>query len=119
MYCKIQMSFLAHTCDTEEALISGTKYRVSDYQLSASSEYPGGAYNHGAEMSRLHHQEIRGQFAGAWCASHPLNIHQWIQVFIIVAFFENATIEYSLESLCVCVCVCFCTITQKENDPGT
>ena len=34
---------------------------------------------------------------------------------------ENATIGYSLESLCVCVCVClcvcvcFCMITQKEN----
>ena len=26
--------------------------------------------------------------------------------FIIVAFLENATIGYSLESLCVCVCVC-------------
>ena len=45
------------------------------------------------------------------------------QSLIIVAFFENATIEYSLESLCVsvfvCVCVCFCTITQKELDLGT
>ena len=58
---------------------------------------------------------------------------------IIVAFFENATIGYSLESVCVCVrvrvcmcvcvcvcvrvcvcvCVCFCTITQKEIDLGT
>ena len=46
---------------------------------------------------------------------------------IIVAFLENATIGYSLESLCVCVCVCvclcvcvfFCTITQKEIDLGT
>ena len=27
---------------------------------------------------------------------------------IIVAFLENATIGYSLESLCVCVCVCVC-----------
>ena len=27
---------------------------------------------------------------------------------IIVAFLENATIGYSLESLCVCVCVCLC-----------
>ena len=25
---------------------------------------------------------------------------------IVVAFLENATIGYSLESLCVCVCVC-------------
>ena len=48
---------------------------------------------------------------------------------VIVAFFENATIEYSSESLCVCVCVCgsvfvcvrvcVCTITQKEIDLGT
>ena len=44
---------------------------------------------------------------------------------IIVAFLENATIGYSLESLfvcvrpCLCVCVCFCTITQKEIDLGT
>ena len=27
---------------------------------------------------------------------------------IIVAFLENATIGYSLESVCVCVCVCPC-----------
>ena len=45
--------------------------------------------------------------------------------FVIVAFLENATIGYSLESLyvcvcvSVCVCVCFCTITQKEIDLGT
>ena len=40
---------------------------------------------------------------------------------VIVAFLENATIGYSLESVCVCVCVCvfFCTITQKEIDLGT
>ena len=39
----------------------------------------------------------------------------------IVAFLENATIEYSLESLCVCVCVfvCFCTITQKNRSRNT
>ena len=27
---------------------------------------------------------------------------------IIVAFLENATIGYSLESVCVCVCMCVC-----------
>ena len=45
---------------------------------------------------------------------------------IIVAFLENASIGYSLKSVCVCVCasmfvcvcVCFCTITQKEIDLG-
>ena len=42
-------------------------------------------------------------------------------ILVIVAFLENATIGYSLESLyvCVCVCACFCTITQKEIDLGT
>ena len=29
-------------------------------------------------------------------------------LFIIVAFLENAPIEYSSESLCVSVCVCVC-----------
>ena len=44
-----------------------------------------------------------------------------ISTLVIVAFLENATIGYSVESLCVClcVCVCFCTITQKEIDLGT
>ena len=31
---------------------------------------------------------------------------------IIVAFLENATIGYSLESLCVCVCVCVCVFAR-------
>ena len=49
-------------------------------------------------------------------------------MFVIITFLENATIEYSLASVCVCVsvfvcvcvgvcvcvCVCFSTITQKE-----
>ena len=35
---------------------------------------------------------------------------------IIVAFLENATIGYSLESLCVCVCVCvFLHDNSKRN----
>ena len=43
-----------------------------------------------------------------------------VKLVIIVAFLENATIGYSLESVCVCVCVFFfCTITQKEIDLGT
>ena len=37
-------------------------------------------------------------------------------LFIIVAFLENATIGYSLESLCVCVCVCvFLHDNSKRN----
>ena len=35
-------------------------------------------------------------------------------VLIIVAFFQNATIGYSLESLCVCVCV-FLHDNSKRN----
>ena len=48
---------------------------------------------------------------------------------IIVAYLQNATNEYTSESLCVsvlvcvymflCVCVCFCTITEKEIDLET
>ena len=35
---------------------------------------------------------------------------------VIVAFLENATIGYSLESLCVCVCVCvFLHDNSKRN----
>ena len=39
----------------------------------------------------------------------------------VVAFLQNATIEYLSESLCVhpCARVCFCTITQKVIDLGT
>ena len=37
--------------------------------------------------------------------------------FIIVAFLENATIGYSLESLCVCVfvCVCVCVFLHDNS----
>ena len=48
-----------------------------------------------------------------------LNIDYISYNIIIVAFLENATIVYSLESVCVFVCVCFCTITQEEIDLGT
>ena len=38
---------------------------------------------------------------------------------IIVAFLENATIGYSLESLCLCVCVCvFLHDNSKRNRSG-
>ena len=36
--------------------------------------------------------------------------------FIIVAFLQNTTIEYSPESVCVSVFPCFCAITQKVID---
>ena len=31
---------------------------------------------------------------------------------VIVAFFENTTIEYSSESLCVCLCLCACVFAR-------
>ena len=34
---------------------------------------------------------------------------------IIVAFLENATIGYSLESLCVCVFVCVCVFLHDNS----
>ena len=33
----------------------------------------------------------------------------------IVAFLENATIGYSLESRCVCVCVCVCVFLHDNS----
>ena len=43
-----------------------------------------------------------------------LFIHKFFYAFIIVAFLENATIGYSLESLCVCLCV-FLHDNSKRN----
>ena len=37
------------------------------------------------------------------------------EIFIIVAFLENATIGYSLESVCVCVCVCVCVFLHDNS----
>ena len=36
-------------------------------------------------------------------------------IIIIDAFLENATIGYSLESLCVCVCVCVCVFLHDNS----
>ena len=36
-------------------------------------------------------------------------------IIFIVAFSENATIRYSLESLCVCVCVCVCVFLHDNS----
>ena len=52
-----------------------------------------------------------------WCirCCKIFKVHDYIRV-IIVAFLENATIRYSLESLCVCVCVCvFLHHNSKRN----
>ena len=38
-----------------------------------------------------------------------------IIIIIIVAFLENATIGYSLESLCVCVCLCVCVFLHDNS----
>ena len=37
------------------------------------------------------------------------------KIIIIVAFLENATIGYSLESLCVCVFVCVCVFLHDNS----
>ena len=37
-----------------------------------------------------------------------VNNEQLSFLFIIVAFLQNATMEYSSESVCGCVCVCVC-----------
>ena len=47
---------------------------------------------------------------------HPFFLSFSTSFFILL---QNATKEYSSESVCVCVRVCFCTITQKETDLGT
>ena len=47
-----------------------------------------------------------------------MSVHPLLQLapLIIVAFLENATIGYSLESVCVCVCVCvFLHDNSKRN----
>ena len=45
---------------------------------------------------------------------HQLVTLEFISLFyfIIVAFLENATIEYSLESVCVCPCLCMCVFAR-------
>ena len=42
-----------------------------------------------------------------------MNISQ--EALVIVAFLENATIGYSLESLCVCVCLCVCVFLHDNS----
>ena len=43
------------------------------------------------------------------------NINLHVFLIIIVAFLENATIEYSLESLCVCPCLCVCVCLHENS----
>ena len=40
-----------------------------------------------------------------------------LEIFIIVAFFENTTIEYSSKSVCLCarVCVCLCVCLHDNS----
>ena len=52
------------------------------------------ALNHGIYVSSLEHAK---------------------KLLIIVAFLENATIGYSLESLCVCVCLCVCVFLHDNS----
>ena len=44
-----------------------------------------------------------------------LAITTWVPIFIIVVFLQNATIEYSSESLCVCIRVCVCVFLQLKK----
>ena len=44
-----------------------------------------------------------------------MNTHTHLVKLIIVAFLENATIGYSLESLCVCVFVCVCLFLHDNS----
>ena len=39
-----------------------------------------------------------------------------VRQIIIVAFLENATTGYSLESVCVCVCVCVCLHDNSKRN---
>ena len=41
-----------------------------------------------------------------------MSLEKWV---IIVAFLKNATIGYSLESLCVCVCVWVCVFLHDNS----
>ena len=51
----------------------------------------------------------------------PQGIYQLTYTVVIVAFLENATIGYSLESVCVCVCVsvfvcvCVCVLLHDNS----
>ncbi|XP_078670671.1 uncharacterized protein LOC144910896 isoform X2 [Branchiostoma floridae x Branchiostoma belcheri] len=53
---------------------------IPDGHVTASSTHPGC----GTNKARLHSQEdsdtSQNGWAGAWCANHPLNTNQWLQV---------------------------------------
>ena len=42
-----------------------------------------------------------------------------VNIIIIFAFLENATIGYSLDSLCVCVCVCLHDNSKRNRSRNT
>ena len=54
-------------------------------------------------MGRQHYLFTKGLLVPAG-GLKALVLRTLVVLYIIVAFFENATIEYLLESLCVCVC---------------
>ena len=60
-------------------LISGSKNRVCDSDLTASSEFPISVFDHRPSLSRLHTKAVDGKSAGSWSAHHN-QINQWIQV---------------------------------------
>ena len=46
----------------------------------------------------------------------PIEFHGFTSRIVKVAFLENATIEYSLESLCVCPCLCVCVCVFLQDN---
>ena len=60
--------------------------------------------------------QCRFKFQWPYCfyGSHVKEKSPTLGLFI-VEFLENATIGYSLESLCVCVCVCVCVFLHDNS----
>ncbi|XP_035673285.1 uncharacterized protein LOC118413827 isoform X8 [Branchiostoma floridae] len=53
---------------------------IPDGHITASSTHPGCATSKARLHSREDSQTSQGGWAGAWCANHPLNTNQWLQV---------------------------------------
>ena len=74
--------------------------------------------NTGSKVSGLLPAHARRKFSQI---SSELAVHLflclWSQciIVVIVAFLENATIGYSLESVCVCVCLCVCVFLHDNS----
>ena len=58
--------------------------------------------------------QLKDHFFGSWTLYLSFETFHEVNI-IIVAFLENATIGYSLESLCVCVCLCVCVFLHDNS----